>query len=267
LEHIEKALYSLKDWKKGVGCMGGEPTLHPDFPEICNLFKKYLPWKRRGLWTCGGRKYEQYKDLINETFGIINFNDHYFPSFHQPVLVASEEIIPDSRLRNKLINDCWLQRTWSPTITIKGAFFCEVAATIDLLFNGPGGYPLEPGWWKKNVRDFSDQRERYCRRCSVAIPLETFEDTLEYEYLSKGNAEELRKIDSPLIQNGKYKIFDKILTREDVVRTIRDKKYRNPAKYAESAKDHFWVRNSLWLSQQANSFPYWLKSKINRFFL
>ena len=26
--------------------------------------------------------------------------------------------------------------------------FCEVAASLDYLFDGPGGYSLEKGWWK-----------------------------------------------------------------------------------------------------------------------
>ena len=98
LGFIEKVLQSLKDWHGGIGCMGGEPTLHPKFAEICALYKKYVPRKRSGLWTSGGPRYEKFKKLINETFGIINFNDHEFNCYHQPIMIASEELIKDEKL-------------------------------------------------------------------------------------------------------------------------------------------------------------------------
>ena len=34
---------------------------------------------------------------------------------------------------------------WSASITPKGAFR-EVAASLDYLLDGPGGYPIEKGW-------------------------------------------------------------------------------------------------------------------------
>lgn len=261
LEFVEKALYSLKDWKHGIGCMGGEPTIHPKFAEICELYRKHIPQKkRRGLWTSGGKKYEQYKDMISDTFGIINFNDHYYPSYHQPLMVSSEEIIKNEKLRNKLIDNCWLQRTWSPTITFKGAFFCEVASTFDLLFDGPGGYPLEPGWWKKGVKDFKDQRDRYCRYCSIPIPMETYKDSIPHDYVSKDNAERLRKAGSPMAVKDQLKIIDNEYTLADLKKS---KKYRPPQEYADKGTEHFWIRNQILLSQKVRSVIPWIKSKIN----
>ena len=162
LAFVEKALLSLQGWTRGVGCIGGEPTLHPDFPAICKLFRKYFPKRQCGLFTAGGKRYEEHKELIDETFGIINFNDHEMGGVHQPMMIASKDVIKDDKLRDELIDKCWLQTVWSPSITPKGAFFCEVAATFDMLFNGPGGYPIEPGWWKRTVPEFRDQRDRYC---------------------------------------------------------------------------------------------------------
>lgn len=258
IEYVEKALLSLKEWKRGVGCMGGEPILHPKFREICELYKKHLPKKRRGLWTSGGKKYnEEYKDLILDTFGIINFNDHYYHSYHQPLMVASEEIVKDERLRKILIDNCWLQRTWSPTITPRGGFFCEVAATLDLIFDGPGGYPLEPLWWNKSVEDMQDQVSRYCKYCSIPIPMETHIDTMETDYVSPGVARRLEEIRSPLARSGKLHIVDKQYTLKD----FRDSfKFRKPQKYADYEPGHFWTRNSIEFNQKLRSFPYSLKS-------
>jgi len=41
---------------------------------------------------------------------------------------------------------------------------------MDLLFDGPGGYPLEKGWWNKTPQDFQDQVGRYCYQCGAALP-------------------------------------------------------------------------------------------------
>lgn len=246
---------SLEGWKKGVGCTGGEPTLHPQFPEICGLFRRLFPKQQCGLWTCGGASYEKYRELIHDTFGIINYNDHKSPCFHHPVMIASEEVIEDEKLRNELIDNCWLQLHWSPLITPKGAFFCEVAATFDMLFDGHGGYSLEPNWWKRSVAELKDQRERYCRYCSIPIPMESLPDTLDYDYTSKGNAKRLIEAGSPQAKKGKLTIIDKIYTYEDIQGFLRTKT-RPSKKYALSDSKHFWVKTPLvaW---------FWKKAKYN----
>lgn len=40
LDFVEKAVDSLQDFKGGIGIMGGEPTLHPQFEEICRLLQR-----------------------------------------------------------------------------------------------------------------------------------------------------------------------------------------------------------------------------------
>lgn len=237
LKFIEKALESLKEWKYGVGCMGGEPTLHPEFPEICELYRKYFPKIKCGLFTCGGKNYKRYKKIINKTFGIICYNEHKIPSQHQPMLVASEEVIKDEEFRNELIDNCWLQKEWSPAITIKGAFFCEVAATLDWLFDGSGGYNLESFWWNKSVEQFKDQRERYCRLCSIAIPMQKLNDNIDYELISKENLKRL-KYSNPLKQ--KFVVIDKILTKEDL-KLIKNNNY-SPEKYNKIKNRYSWFK-------------------------
>ena len=61
--NVTMPLQSLKGWRRGVGCMGGEPTMHPQFVEICGLYKKYFPRSQRGLFTAGAKFYEKHKEL------------------------------------------------------------------------------------------------------------------------------------------------------------------------------------------------------------
>lgn len=220
LDYVEKALQSLSDWPKGVGCMGGEPTLHPDFESICNLYRKYVPRHKAGLWTSGGPKFKRYENLIRDTFGILLYNDHSEVGKHQPLMVAIEECVPDKDLREELLDNCWLQKLWSPAITPKGAFFCECAAVFDFLFDGPGGYPLDNGWWKKNPSDFQDQREKYCRYCSISVPFPTVATDCEVDYVSAKNLKRLREAGSPWINKGKVVVVDDEFTRKDIEKTL-----------------------------------------------
>ena len=78
VETVEKALRSLEGFRGNIGIMGGEPTIHPRFLDICRLVQKLVPNKeQRALWT-NGLKYQEYKDVIEETFLIdkIIYNDH-----------------------------------------------------------------------------------------------------------------------------------------------------------------------------------------------
>lgn len=206
LVQVEEALQSLQGWKKGVGCTGGEPTLHPEFLKICSLFKKYFPKEQCALFTCGGELYEEYKNTIMDTFGIISYNDHSeHKSYHRPLFLAIADVVKDPPLQNKLIHDCWVQRLWSPLISIKGAFFCEVAATFDLLFNGPGGYQIIKDWWKRKPTQYKDQVNKYCKICGMSIPFESPSDKDYYELVSINNFEKLKKIRTPVLKQLKIK--------------------------------------------------------------
>ena len=225
LEGVENALISLKGFKGIIGCMGGEPASHPQFLDIISLYKKHVPLGQRELWTAG-LHWERYKEHIHNVFekGLVSFNDHSDADkgWHQPLLIAIEEILPDKKdekLKNNLIKNCWVQNRWSAAITNKGAFFCEVAAAQNQLFNGPPGWKVEPGWWKRTPedKDFKDQVKKYCNKCSACVPMPMIPNNHDpADWVSPGNAKRLEAVGSPKFKQGRYKVMDLKKIREYV---------------------------------------------------
>lgn len=213
IDYVQKAIDSLAGFKGGVGLMGGEPALHPKFREICEMYQAKIPDRRkRELWTAG-HKWDEYKDVIHATFDedLIAYNDHSKPQegWHQPLLVAIDEVIDDKELMWKFISNCWVQLRWSASINPKGAFFCEVAAAQDQMLDGPGGWPIEPGWWNKTPEQFMDQVKRYCPNCSACLPIPYIPSNhTSFDLMSPGNAERLKQAGTPKFQQGAYQIVD-----------------------------------------------------------
>ena len=226
LETVAKAIDSLEGYPHEIGIMGGEPTMHPQFKEICLLVQKMIPNRRqRALWT-NGLRWKEYEEIIKETFDAdkIIYNDHKDENVgeHQSLLLAATDIVDDKELMWRLIGNCWVQWRWAASITPKGGFFCEVAAAQDYLFDGPGGYPLEKGWWNKNPNEFMDQVKRYCPNCSAAIPMSGVDAHASHEMVSKSIAERLKQSESPKFLNGNYKLVDIKLTEADIEKTVKD---------------------------------------------
>ena len=42
LEYLRKAIDSLQDFPGEIGLMGGDPTLHPKFDEICKIYEEMV---------------------------------------------------------------------------------------------------------------------------------------------------------------------------------------------------------------------------------
>lgn len=223
LDTVAKAIESLEGFPGNIGIIGGEPTMHPQFVQICKLVQKMIPRRKRQLATAGYRWNED-KEIIFETFDIdaIQYNSHSGEKevFHQPVLVAAEDILDDRELMWRLIGNCWMQWRWCGSITPKGGFMCETAGAMDMLFQGEGGYPIKKGWWNKETEQFVDQVKRFCPRCSMAIPFSKYDCKAGYELVSKSNYDLLAKVGSHKFLKGKMIIIDKKFTEEDITKIV-----------------------------------------------
>jgi len=234
LETVERALDSVAGFPGMVGIMGGEPTIHPDFERIAELaasrrrprriprarlepiadFTQYrsrylsrIPGVPLGLWTSLGEGYYRHFETIQDVFAYQCINTHDNPGEHQAMLVASSELPIPAEERKRLIDQCWVNRLWSASITPKGAFFCEVAAALDMLFDGPGGWEISPDWWRRPPESWGDQRQ-WCELCgaAMAVPRRPAWDGIDD--VSPENLRRLKDVGSPKIKAGKIRIFD-----------------------------------------------------------
>lgn len=215
-DQVEQALDSLLDFPGGIGIMGGEPLAHPDFIEICRMMKQMISPERRHLWT-SGYNWDKYRRIIRTTFGEnIHFNNHKDTTQkHHPMLLSISDIIEDRDLIGQLVDNCWVNKRWSASINPKGAFFCEIAAAMDVLFEGPGGHPVARGWWDKDPDDFKDQRDRYCHSCGACVPY--FPVTLEEkDVASISNYLRLKEAGSPKLEKKGIRVHEEEMTQQQL---------------------------------------------------
>lgn len=154
---------------------------------------------------------------------------------------------------------CWVQESWSAAVNPKGAWFCEIAAALSDLFDGPMGWDVKGDWWKKTPKDFTAQREWACRKCGAALPLarrrisQNPADDVSPENLKRLEAVGSRKVkrgefvimgqeDAPVVWDEEwkknhgypvqtYKDFDyrsKIAAKYDIVLTMNERGYWSP---------------------------------------
>ena len=242
-DYFCKAVDTLLDHPGLIGVMGGEPTLHPKFKEMCEYIqekvgsehpvnggnfkyptdhlveerlrtqlKEYVIEdyedgpraivKGAGLWTSVTPAFIKHYEIIQDTFNWQNLNDHTGASYHQPILITRKELGISDKEWLKLRERCWVNQEWSGSVTSKGCFFCEVAGAFDMMYDGPGGLPLEEGWWTRPIEDYKDQF-RWCEMCGM--PLKTFSRDAreETDDISEYHVKKLKE--SPKVKNGRKK--------------------------------------------------------------
>ena len=234
LDFFKKAIDSLDGFEGMVGLMGGEPTLHPDFEKMVEYaaekrqkqFQPSLQFREPiedfgrdssqtlqkihyplGLFSMCGPTYYKHYELIQEHFHYQCLNDHLNEGLHQALLTTRKELCISDEEWYPLRDACWIQNTWSASITPKGAFFCEIAAALDMIYNGPGGWPVEPGWWKRLPDQFGKQLD-WCEQCGAALKTSRRKGKEEIEDMSPHHYEKLKQVGSPAIRKGKLNILE-----------------------------------------------------------
>lgn len=228
-EQFKEAVDSVKAYPKMTGVMGGEPLLHPEFEKFCEYLHSQIPPDRCGLWTCFPKGKDHYRELIVKTFGHIFLNDHTRGDIlHGPIMVASEELPIADWYKWYLIDKCWIQNTWSASINPNGAFFCEVAAALSMLFNLGKGWEVNEDWWKKTPKDFVEQMETFCSMCGCAMPLKKRESIDGKDDVSPKMFAKLKELGSLKVKQGKCIVHDLSLCQDDrKVAVYKELKYRD----------------------------------------
>jgi hypothetical protein len=281
---FKRTVDSLDGYEGIRSIMGGEPTLHPEFERFIRyLGSKYPPrfkdnevnplvWPQKEfikaiqrvefdnyqlldegerLWIVGagmfsnmGNTYRKYYELCNDILPFQGLNDHMNPIYHQSALITRKELgIPDDEWF-KLRDKCWIQNEWSAGVTPKGAFFCEVAGVLDMLLDGPGGWPIEPGWWKREPKDFGDQLH-WCELCGFALDTFTRDSAEEVDDISPEWYERLQALDSSKIKSGRVNLI-KIKDGQIAEESKQENKFFSAAMpYIEHYEDRFNAVNSV----------------------
>ncbi|MCR5784722.1 MAG: radical SAM protein [Eubacterium sp.] len=280
-ETFKKAVDSLDGYVGTIGMMGGEPTLNPEFEKMAEylaskkpemLTDKMLRPQRHfmdgihdlefehtflypcqdvmrqtvdgpGLWATTKGNYKKYYETIQDTAQYQALNDHSRPMYHQPSLITRKDLGISDEEWIPMRDKCWIQNEWSASITPKGAFFCEMAASLDMLFDGPGGWPVEPGWWKRTPEEFGDQLQ-WCEKCGLAC--KTFmrnANELVYD-VSPSMFDELKKTGSRLVGTDHINVVeinDGIITEES---KAEGKRFSAAMPYTESYSARFDEENT-----------------------
>jgi hypothetical protein len=226
LETFKKAVDSLEKWPKVVGIIGGNPILHPQIEEFTEyIASKILNKEKRGIWTSN---FFGKEGLVRNNFGVVYYNPHTELVLHQPILCASRDLIKDEATRDNLISSCWLAEQWSPSITPKGCYRCEVMGAFDMALGYNLGLPIEYGWWTKPLSDFQKQISTFCQICSACIPLDPRRDREQKDDISTSNLETFRN--SSRIKNGQYVLInEKSFKLEKAnIKKWQPERYRRP---------------------------------------
>ena len=195
VECFKEAVASMSGWPGVVALFGGNPCVHPLFPELCHILTKAFPVHQRGLWTNNLMKHGE---VAAQTFtgGRLNLNAHgdalaamtierYFPgqliagserqsSWHSGILMNHTDFGITAADWTAVRERCDINQHWSGAIVEREGkpygYFCEVAASLDGVSGLNNGVAAYPGWWKLPMNAFGDQVRNCCDRgCGVPL--------------------------------------------------------------------------------------------------
>jgi hypothetical protein len=205
-----------------IGIMGGEPLLHPEFEKFSLYLHDRISPINCGLWTGLPVAKKEYNELICKVYGNIFLNDHTrIDVLHHPIMITGKSLGLNPYERDYFYHNCWVQNCWSAAINPAGAYFCEVAGALDLLFNnGSSAWEVDSDWWKKSPQKYLDQLT-LCEYCGCSFPLVKRQSIDGKDDVSKDLIEKLLLLNSPKIdkcieyQDGLIKDFRPTATYKD----------------------------------------------------
>lgn len=279
-ETFKRAVDSLDGYQGIRSMMGGEPTLHPEFERFIRYLGSKFPKRENpliypqkdfikkiheielnnfrmindgveridivgpGMFSNMGVSYKRHYEIISDILPFQGLNDHLNPIYHQTALITRKELGISDEEWIPMRDACWIQNEWSAGITPKGCFFCEVAGVLDMLLDGPGGWPIEPGWWKRTPDQFGDQLH-WCEICGFALDTFTRDSAEEIDDMSPEWYERLKKLKSPKLASGRSNVI-KIENGRIADESKRENKHFSAAMpYIEHYEDRFNALNSL----------------------
>ena len=187
-------IYPQKDLMRTVGVQNIRNMQH--FPTSSGGSKTCV--NGAGTFSSMGASFMKNYEIIQDTLKFEGLNDHSNAMYHQPILISRKELGISDEEWHKLRDNCWINQQWSASITPKGAFFCEIAGALDMLFDGPGGLPIEPGWWKRDIEEFGDQL-KWCEMCGMALHTYSRDANEEMDDISPELYEKLKQSGSKKI--------------------------------------------------------------------
>jgi hypothetical protein len=120
------------------------------------------------------------------------------------VLVCSKDILSSRYV--DAVKSCWLQNNWSASINPQGAYFCEVAAAIDLILKTKTAFNVRTLWWRKKPSAYLQQVKALCSRCGVCLNLTPRKDTEKFDDMDDWWIKKL-KVKSPKVNACQYQIY------------------------------------------------------------
>jgi hypothetical protein len=188
-DQFRQAVRSLDGYFGVFGVFGGNPALHPQFAELCEILAHYVPYEQRGIW-CNNPLTVDKARIMAQVFNpaVSNLNVHLDPtayamfkqgwpecnpvglaqdSRHSPPFVAMKDVIDDEGEQWRLISECDINKHWSAGIGVfRGelrAWFCEIAMAQSILHQDDPEYPdtgRDPSWTYLKMENGS---ERECK--------------------------------------------------------------------------------------------------------
>jgi hypothetical protein len=206
VDYLKACVDTLHGTPTLIGIMGGEPLLHPRFKDICLYLQKKFPPDKLALWSTLDKRFKKYAGLIAGTFGAVLPNGHsHSRIFHAPILVRSQKVLGQRFIR--AVDNCWIQNSWSASINPQGAYFCEVAAAIDLILKTNTAFDIRTDWWRKKPHEYAKQVNALCSKCGICLNLTPRKDTDKKDDLDDWWLKRL-KSSSPKIKAGFYQRFN-----------------------------------------------------------